>query len=67
MDEEEPEGVAVGAQFLGEGEGLSHEARHALAQGEVEAFDVVGLALLLGTRLMLLGGHDTVVGVIEVG
>jgi len=56
-DEEESQSVNVGQEALGKGEGLSHQARYALAQGEVEPFNVVGLALFLGAGLVLLWGH----------
>ncbi len=56
----------MGQEFLGEGERFSHEARHALTQCEVEAFDVVGLSLFLGAGLMLLLGHHALVAGVEV-
>ena len=65
--EEEAQGLDVGQQFLGKGEGFSHKPRHALAQCEIEAFDVVGLALFLGAGKMLLLGHYALVRGVEVG
>ncbi len=53
--EEESDGEDVHEKALGEGECFSGEAGHALAQGEVEPFDVVGLPFLLEARLMLFG------------
>ena len=57
----------MGQEFLGEGERFSDESGYALAQCEIEAFDVVGLALLFRAGLMLWGGHNAVVGKVEVG
>ena len=67
VDEEEAQGLNVGKKLFGEGEGFTNETRHTLAQGEIEAFDVVGFSLPFGARAMLLLGHNTLVTGIKVG
>ncbi len=52
---------------LGKRECLSHQSRHALAQGAVESLDMVGLSLLFSRGVMLFWRDDVGVGSPEVG
>ena len=53
MTNEVLDGTDVMRQLLGEREGLTYETRHALPQGIVEAFDVIGFAGFLRHRFVL--------------
>ena len=54
MTNEVRDGTEVMRQLLGEREGLTHETRHALPRGIVEAFDVMGFPGVLRDGAMLL-------------
>ena len=53
-------------QLLGEREGLTYETRHALPQGIVEAFDVIGFASFLRDGFVSLRWNHPCVSVILV-
>ena len=59
---EESEGEDVHEEGLGKRKGFAHQAGYSLAQREVKAFDVVGLALLFGTASMSLSLEHLLVG-----
>ena len=58
MTNEVLDGTDVMRQLLREREGLTHETRHALSQGIVEAFDVIGFPGVLRDGAMLLRWDD---------
>lgn len=64
--EEEPQADLVHVVALGEGERLAHESTHPLAQAEVPALDVIGLAALFSDRHVLVLGDDLLVALPEV-
>ncbi len=61
-DVDEVHGVA-----FGKGERLAGEPANALAQREIEAFDMVCLPFLFGTSAVLVVGHNVLIGAPEVG
>ena len=50
LDEEVAEMDEMHEEAFGEGEGFPDDAGHALAGGEVESFDMVGLSLFICGR-----------------
>ena len=61
-DDEEVDGIEVVLGALGEGKRLSHQAADPLAQGAEPAFDVAGLALVLGAAAVRSGWKSGLVG-----
>lgn len=59
MDEEFDGGFMYRVD-LGKGQGAAHQSSHALAHGVVEAFDMIGFALLF-TGTMLFGRHNRMI------
>ena len=53
-------------QGFGERECFANKASHALAQREIEAFDVIGFSFLFAARLMLIVRNDLLVSVPKV-
>ena len=66
MMEEVEDRADVVIELLGKGEGLAAQAADTLAQGVVEALDVIGLPRLLASGLVAFGRKDGGVGVPEV-
>ena len=53
-------------QGFGERKCFAHKASHALAECEIEAFDVIGFSFFFATGVMLLAGNDLLVSAPEV-
>lgn len=66
-DEEVADSSIVPEVSFGKGKGFSHQTRHALAQREIEAFDVVGLSFLFAAGTMLILGNDLSIGLPKIG
>ena len=64
MAYEELDGTDVVRQFLGEGQRVAHQTRHALSQGVVKALDMIGFPGLLCDRLVLAGWNHALVDLI---
>ena len=65
VDKEEAQVAQVPNQLFGEGECFADKAAHALAQGQVEALDMVCFSFF-AARSVLLAGDDLLVRVPEV-
>ena len=66
VDKEEAQVAQVPNQLFGEGECFADKAAHALAQGQVEALDMVCFSFFFAARSVLLAGDDLLVRVPEV-
>lgn len=66
MDEEETQMADVPEQVLGEREGLTNESTTSLAQGQVEAFDMIRLPLSFAARMVLLFRENLPISAVEV-
>jgi hypothetical protein len=67
MVEKVENGTNVVLELLGEGQGFSAHAAHALPQRVIEAFDVIRLPSRFADDLVALGGENARVGLPEVG
>ena len=65
-NDEHPQDQLVIKVQLGKGQGLSHKASQALAEGQVPSLDMGRLAALLADGVMFAGCKDLLVGIPEI-